>query len=51
MRAGVPVHKALKRLQITPGSHLIVRAGTLITDDEMLKPGDVIELLPVISGG
>lgn len=51
MRAGIPVRKALKILNLTPGAHLIIRAGTLITDDEILKPGDLIELMPVISGG
>jgi sulfur carrier protein ThiS len=51
MRAGIPVRKAMKILQITPDSHLIIRRGELITDDEILQPGDLIELLPVISGG
>lgn len=51
MRAGIPVRKAMKILHITPGSHLIIRRGELITDDEILQAGDMIELLPVISGG
>ena len=51
MRAGIPIRKAMKVLQITPGSHLIIRRGELITDDEILQPGDVIKLMPVISGG
>jgi len=51
MREGIPIRKALKILNITPDSVLIIRDGTLITDDEMLQPGDVIELMPVISGG
>ena len=51
MRAGIPIRKAMKILQVTPGSHLIIRRGELITDDEVLQPGDVIELMPVISGG
>lgn len=51
MRAGIPVSKAMKILQITPGSHLIIRRGELITDDEILQAGDLIELLTVISGG
>jgi len=51
MRTGIPVRKAMKILRITPGSHLIIRRGELITDDEILQPGDLIELLPVISGG
>ena len=51
MRAGIPISKAMKILQVTPGSHLIIRRGDLITDDEVLQPGDEIELMPVISGG
>ncbi len=51
MRPGIPIRKAMKILQLTPGSHLIIRRGELITDDEILQPGDVIELMPVISGG
>ena len=51
MREGIPIRKAMKILNITPDSVLIIRDGILITDDEMLQPGDVIELMPVISGG
>lgn len=51
VRSGIPVRKAMKILNITPGSCLIIREGTLITDDEILQPGDFIELMPVISGG
>jgi sulfur carrier protein ThiS len=51
MRAGIPVRKAMKILHLMPDSHLIIRRGELITDDEVLQPGDLIELLPVISGG
>jgi sulfur carrier protein ThiS len=51
MRSGIPVRKAMKMLNITPDSHLIIRRGELITDDEILQPGDLIELMPVISGG
>lgn len=51
MRAGIPVRKAIKNLNLTPDAHLIIRDGALITDDEILQTGDMIELLPVISGG
>lgn len=51
LRAGMPLRKAMKILNITPGTYLIIRAGELITEDEVLQPGDVIELAPVISGG
>jgi sulfur carrier protein ThiS len=51
VRANVPVLKAVKMLKIPLGSHLIIRNGELITEDELLLPGDHIEMLPVISGG
>ena len=41
----------MKEKNISVSSHLAVRSGELITDDEMVKPGDLIELIPVISGG
>jgi len=41
----------MKENHIYASTHLAVRYGELITDDEMVKPGDLIELIPVISGG
>lgn len=51
VRAGIPLHKALRLLNITANSHLAVRDNQLITEDEMLKNGDKIDLITVISGG
>jgi sulfur carrier protein ThiS len=51
VRAGIPLHKALKVINISANSYLAVREGLLITEDEMLKNGDQIELIAVISGG
>lgn len=42
-RTGIPLNKALKLLNISSNSHLAIRNGQLITDDEMLKDGDTIE--------
>jgi len=50
-RSKIPLRKAMKQNQISASAHLAVRSGQLITDDEMIKPGDLIELIPVISGG
>ena len=41
----------MKENHISASAHLAVCSGKLITDDEMVKPGDLIELIPVISGG
>ena len=43
--------QAYKRLGLDTESHLAVREGEIITDDRVLKDGDVIKLVPVISGG
>lgn len=51
MRAGIPLHKALRMLDLPANAHLAVRDGQLITEDEMLRKGDRIELVAVISGG
>jgi sulfur carrier protein ThiS len=50
-RAGIPLHKALRMLDLPVNAHLALRDGQLITEDEMLKKGDRIELVAVISGG
>jgi len=50
-RTNIPLRKAMKEKNISVSDHLAVRAGELITDDEMVKTGDRIELIPVISGG
>ncbi len=50
-RSNIPLRKAMKENRISVYAHLAVRSGELITDDEMVKPGDLIEMIPVISGG
>jgi sulfur carrier protein ThiS len=48
---GMTVRKALEKLYIEPDSVLATRNGELLTDDEIIKENDVINLVPVISGG
>jgi len=43
--------EGLKELDILPDAHLIIRDKILITDDEIIKVGDEIHLIQVISGG
>jgi sulfur carrier protein ThiS len=45
------IRNTLGDMDIQTDAHLIVRAGKLITDDEILQAGDEIQLIPVISGG
>jgi len=42
---------ALKKCQIVPESVIATREGEMILDDEILKDGDVVKLIAVISGG
>ena len=51
VRDGMTLRAALLKLEIPPQSVLPTRDGELITDDEILKDGDEIRLIAVISGG
>jgi len=42
---------ALKKIDILPGSVIATRDGELIEEDEILREGDTIKLVAVISGG
>jgi sulfur carrier protein len=50
-RPGSTVRHALEKIGVTPESVLATRNGELITDDEVLKDGDIVKLVAVISGG
>lgn len=41
----------LEQLSITPGTVLVIRAESLLTDDARLSATDEIELRSVVSGG
>jgi sulfur carrier protein ThiS len=51
VRAGMTLLDALKKLEILPESVICVRDGELITEDTILKDGETIKLISVISGG
>jgi sulfur carrier protein ThiS len=51
VRPGMTLRDALIKLGIQPQAVLPTRAGELITDDEILRDGDEIRLIAVISGG
>jgi sulfur carrier protein len=51
IKNGMTIRKALQKLNIEPDSVLATRNGELLTDDEIIKEGDEIKLIPVISGG
>lgn len=51
VKAGMTLLSSLKKAGILPESVIATRNGELILDDEILKNGEVIKLISVISGG
>ena len=51
VRAGMTLLDALKKSAIVPESVIAMLKGEMILDDEILKEGDVVKLVSVISGG
>ena len=45
------VRKILKSLDLLPETYLCVRNGELVTEQEVVKDGDTIRVVQVISGG
>ena len=51
VKAGMDLLSALKRNNIVPESVIATREGEMIVEDEILRDGDEIKLIAVISGG
>jgi sulfur carrier protein ThiS len=51
VRPGMTVRDAILHAGLQPESVLATRHGELITEDEILREGEVIKLVAVISGG
>lgn len=51
VKSGMALVDALKKCSIVPESVIATRDGELMTDDELLKDGETIKLVAVISGG
>ena len=51
VKPGMTLLDALKKSNIVPESVIATRNGEMITDDEVLRSGDVVKLISVISGG
>ena len=51
VKPGMMLLDALKKCSVVPESVIATREGEMILDDEILKDGDVINLIAVISGG
>lgn len=51
VKENVTARDALKKISIDPESVLITVNGKLVTDDVVLREGDAVKLVAVISGG
>ncbi len=51
IKHGMTLRIALQKINVMPETVLAIRNGELITDDEIIREGDVIKLVAVISGG
>lgn len=51
VKPGMMLLDALRKCNIVPESVIATRDGEMIVDDEILKDGDVVKLIAVISGG
>jgi sulfur carrier protein ThiS len=51
VKPGMTLLSALQKINIIPESVIATRDGEMILDDEILKDGDVVKLVAVISGG
>jgi sulfur carrier protein len=51
VKPGMTLRHSLEKIQLRPEAILATRNGEMITEDEILKDGDVIKLVAVISGG
>jgi len=50
-RGNRPLYRIMQDLQLSPQTYLAIRDGVLLTGDERIMDGDVIELISVVSGG
>ncbi|MEJ5223963.1 MAG: MoaD/ThiS family protein [Anaerolineales bacterium] len=51
VRPGMTLEAALQKIGVLPESVIASREGELILEDEILRDGDTIKLVSVISGG
>jgi sulfur carrier protein len=49
--SGMTIRHALEKIGVNPDTVLPTRDGELLTDDELVREGDRIRLIAVISGG
>jgi len=51
LRPGMTLLSSLEKIGVLPESVIAMREGEMILEDEILREGDVVKLVAVISGG
>lgn len=51
VKPGMTLLSALQKIEVVPEAVIATREGEMILEDEILKDGDVVKLIAVISGG
>ena len=51
IKPGMTLLSALQKIDVVPESVIATRDGEMILEDEILKDGDEVKLIAVISGG
>jgi sulfur carrier protein ThiS len=51
VKPGMTLLDSLKKINVLPESVIATRKGEMILEDEILKDGEVVKLIAVISGG
>ena len=51
VKPGMTLLSALQKIDVVPESVIATRDGEMILEDEILREGDVVKLIAVISGG
>jgi sulfur carrier protein ThiS len=51
VRPGMTLLSSLQKIEVLPESVIATRGGEMILEDEILRDGDEIKLIAVISGG
>ncbi len=47
----ITVKEALKQLGLSPESHLVVKDGQLLNENDVLRNGETAKIISAISGG
>lgn len=51
VKPGMTLRDSLHKIDVLPETVLATRNGEMITEDEILRDGDLVKLISVISGG